>query len=270
MSNPDLPPEILDFIVDILRDQPEALKRCCLVSKSWVPRTRKYLFAEITFRTEKGLKLWKKTFPNPSTSPAHYAKTLFIQCSQVVVAADAEPGGWITGFSSVVSLRVESRALFANGSFSLAPFHGLSPAAKSLRIIIPSLPPPQIINLVLSFPLLEDLAVTTSFRMSTDNDDGSDKVLTTVQPSSLPKFTGSLELYLMGGMKRVTGRLLSLPGGIHFQKLALTCFHEADRLAAMALVEGCSHALESLKISDCCGVSIQRMRLHRQLTSVSS
>jgi hypothetical protein len=270
MSNPSLPPEILDYIIDLLYYQPETLKRCCLVSKSWISRTRKHLFVDIRFRTEKRLKLWKKMFPDPSTSPAHYAETLFIQCSQVVVAADAEPGGWITGFSSVVSLRVESRVSFANGSFSLVPFHGLSPAVKSLRIIIPALPPPRIINLVLSFPLLEDLAVTTSFRMLTDNDDGSHKVLTAIQPSSLPKFTGSLELYLMGGMKRVTGQLLSLPGGIHFQKLALTCYHEADRLAVMALVEGCSHALESLKISDFCGVSIQRMRLHRQLTSVSS
>ena len=32
MSN--LPPEILDYILDLLHDEPEALKECCLVSKS--------------------------------------------------------------------------------------------------------------------------------------------------------------------------------------------------------------------------------------------
>jgi hypothetical protein len=56
MSNPDLPPEILDYIIDLLHDEPETLKRCCLVSKSWVPRTRKHLFADIGFQTEEHLK----------------------------------------------------------------------------------------------------------------------------------------------------------------------------------------------------------------------
>jgi len=38
-SNPYLPPEILDYIVDLLHNSPNALKECCLVSKSWIPRT---------------------------------------------------------------------------------------------------------------------------------------------------------------------------------------------------------------------------------------
>ncbi|KAF9642569.1 hypothetical protein BDM02DRAFT_3078319, partial [Thelephora ganbajun] len=61
MSNPHqvhLPPEIFDYIVDFLHDTPETLKQCCLVSKSWVPRTRKYLFADIEFFTESDLEAW--------------------------------------------------------------------------------------------------------------------------------------------------------------------------------------------------------------------
>ncbi|KAF9644814.1 hypothetical protein BDM02DRAFT_3067122, partial [Thelephora ganbajun] len=52
MSNPyqvHLPPEILDCIVDFLRDQPETLKQCCLVSKSWVSRARSHLFTNVEF-----------------------------------------------------------------------------------------------------------------------------------------------------------------------------------------------------------------------------
>ncbi|KAF9645264.1 hypothetical protein BDM02DRAFT_3073690, partial [Thelephora ganbajun] len=52
MSSPHqshLPPEILDYIVDLLHDEPETLKQCCLVSKSWVSRTRKHLFANVEF-----------------------------------------------------------------------------------------------------------------------------------------------------------------------------------------------------------------------------
>ena len=42
-----LPPETLDYITDFLHDKPEIFNECSLVSKSWVPRARKYLPAEI-------------------------------------------------------------------------------------------------------------------------------------------------------------------------------------------------------------------------------
>jgi hypothetical protein len=259
MSVPHLLPEILDYIADLLHAKPETLKRCCLVSKSWIPRTRKHLFADIRFRTKERLKLWKKTFPDPSTSPARYAKTLFIECSQVVVAADAEPGGWITGFSRVVHFGVHSQASFADGSFSLVPFHGLSPVLKSLRVtgLVP--PSSQIIDLILSFPLLEDLVVyvNTPHGVLTDNDDSPNMLLTAVQPSNSPVFSGFLELHMKGGMGSFTRQLLSLPIDIHFRKLALTWFHEADYLTATALVERCSHALESLKITGLSRMSVQ-------------
>ena len=257
MSAPHLLPEILDYIADLLHAKPETLKRCCLVSKSWIPRTRKHLFADIRFRTGKRLELWKETFPDPLTSPARYAKTLFIECSHVVVAADVEPGGWITGFSRVVNLRVDSQASFADGSFSFVPFHGLSPVLKSLRVTGPPPPSSQIINLVFSFPLLEDLAVFTSSKTPTDNGDSPNRLLTAIQPSSSPVFSGFLELHMKGGMGSFTRPLLSLPIGIHFRKLALTWFQEADHLTTIALVERCSHALESLKITGLSRTSVQ-------------
>ncbi|KAF9789295.1 hypothetical protein BJ322DRAFT_1000309, partial [Thelephora terrestris] len=47
MSNRFIPPEICDHIVDFLHDDPKTLKQCCLCSRSWVPRTRKHLFAVV-------------------------------------------------------------------------------------------------------------------------------------------------------------------------------------------------------------------------------
>ncbi|KAF9647951.1 hypothetical protein BDM02DRAFT_3065508, partial [Thelephora ganbajun] len=44
-----LPQEILDLIIDHLRDEPDMLKICCIVSKPWVQRTRKHLFVHIKF-----------------------------------------------------------------------------------------------------------------------------------------------------------------------------------------------------------------------------
>jgi hypothetical protein len=106
MSNIHLPVETLDHIVDHLHDTRDALRNCCLVSKSWVPRARRHLFAEIAFRTIESLESWKKTFPDPSTSPARYAKFLFIYCPQAVTA-----DSWIRSFSGAKYLNVSYRRL---------------------------------------------------------------------------------------------------------------------------------------------------------------
>jgi len=105
MSNPRLPAELLDHVVDFLHDTKYALRSCCLVSKLWIPRTRMHLFADVTFLAETRLESWKETFPDPSTSPAHYTKTLFIDCLLVTVS-DAEAGGWIRSFSRVMHLKM--------------------------------------------------------------------------------------------------------------------------------------------------------------------
>lgn len=108
MSSPDLPPETFDYIIDLLYDQPQTLRDCCLVSKSWVPRTRKHLFADIKFHSVDTLGSWKNTFPDPSSSPAYHTLSLFIGCPQVIVKADGEDGSWIWGFSRIERLAVNS------------------------------------------------------------------------------------------------------------------------------------------------------------------
>ena len=265
MSDPHLPTDILDHIVDLLHN--DTLRNCCLVSKSWIPRTRKHLFAKISFRTAESLQSWKKTFPDPSTSPAYYAKTLSISCLPVAVVADAESGGWITGFSRVVHLEVADHHMehVDQLATSLVLFHGFSPTIKSLRVTLTvPMESSHIFSLILSFPLLEDLIVTTRYNASTDNGDGSDRLSTIVQPSDPPAFTGCLDLYLVEGMAPIARRLLSLPGGLHFWKLTLKMFCGEDVLLTMALVEKCSHTLEFLEVScGLLGTFIQHLRPHQ-------
>jgi hypothetical protein len=253
MSNLHLPVEILDHIIDYLHGTEDALRSCCLVSKSWIPRTRKHLFAHIWFHTVRDVHAWKRTFPDPSTSPAHYAKTLSIDSPAVVTAADAEVGGYIGSFFSVTGLETgadRTEPDFNQSAIPLAPFHGFFPAIKSLCLVIPALPLSQVFNLILSFPLLEDLDVILVGESSDNGDDSEeDEMPTATQPPSPPMFTGSLDLCLSEGMEPFFARrLLSLPGGIHFRKLTLTWLHEEDYLLTTALVEGCSHTLEFLEI----------------------
>jgi len=68
MSNQHLPPEIVDHIIDELHEETQTFRNCCLVAKSWVPRTRKHLFVDSEFTSHKVLEPWKNTFPGPSNS----------------------------------------------------------------------------------------------------------------------------------------------------------------------------------------------------------
>ena len=73
----DLPCELLDHIVDFLHNDQTSLKKCCLVSKSWIPRSRKCLFAVIRFHCLGNLQSWKKAYPDPSTSLLHVTPKLY-------------------------------------------------------------------------------------------------------------------------------------------------------------------------------------------------
>ena len=260
MSNPYLPPELLDHIVDLLHDDQNALRKCCLVSKSWIPRTRKHLFAEIVLFTEERLESGKKMFPDPSTSPVCFTKRLCAESIHVVEAAGAEAGGWLRGFSRIVHLGVETLDLYPAGTdkvIYLTPFHGFAQTVKSLRVGSVFYPPSWIFDLILSFPLLVDLAVT-NYRFSVDGGGGSGGSSAAVRPSNPPVFTGALELRLKEGLRPIAGRLLSLSGSVRFRELTLTWHCGEDIQLTTALVGECSHTLESLSIiSGLRGVSVQ-------------
>ena len=180
-----LPPEILDLIVDHLRDKPSALKKCCVLSKSWVPRTRRYLFARIRFHyTKRSIKSWKLVFPDPSDSLAHHACTLFLREKNPSALADPDVGCWIRTFYRVESLHVNT--LGRNHGFSFVQFHGFSPTLRSLTLSHTSTPLQEIFNLICSFPLLEDLGLTTI--VPKGDTDGWNI------PSTSPKLTGYLKI----------------------------------------------------------------------------
>jgi len=240
MSNPRLPPEILDYVVDLLHDKPGALKQCCLVSKSWVPRTRKHLFANINLKRVYDLAAWKKTFPDPANSPAYHTRSLFVGCLDSVTVADAEEGGWIRAFSRVVWFKLRtSRHHYPDTC--LVPFHNFSPALKSLQLIS-FLPRSRVFNLVCSLPLLEDLSICEP-RIG-----GADSDRIDFQPPTSPLLTGTFESYNKGGSGPTVRWLLSLPGGFHFRKLVLTWRNEEDIRWITELVVGCSDTLECFDI----------------------
>lgn len=216
---PNLPSETVDCIIDLLHNEPKTLKACCLVSKSWIPRTRKYLFANIVFHSIADLERWKKRFPDPSNSPALYTPTLTICCPMAVLtallqSAPRKVGSWVEEERWPCVLWVLRNLLTSCYNFS--------PVLRSLRVEYLILPCPEFFDLICSFPLLEDLAISGQDKSL----DGVDDLYESrnVYPSTSPPLTGTLAFTITGprGMRNTTRRLLELPNGLHFRELTVS------------------------------------------------
>ncbi|KAF9642587.1 hypothetical protein BDM02DRAFT_2029105 [Thelephora ganbajun] len=104
-----LPQEILDLIINYLRDEPNTLKTCCIVSKAWVQRTQKHFFAQINFLPlSSSLSLWREVFPDPTNSPARHVRTLSIRHPELITVADTDT---LRTFCGVVHLKVHAGML---------------------------------------------------------------------------------------------------------------------------------------------------------------
>ena len=236
-----LPSEILDLIVDHLRDEPVALKACCVASKSWVSRTRRHLFACVEFHAEEStLQSWMKVFPDPSNSPAHYARSLLIRDPLIFTAASMNARAWICAFHRVVHMGLDVLRWYG-GQGSLVPLHGLSPILQTLSIFCTSIPLSETLSLICSFPSLENLTFMT---LVDGRPDGW------IIPPTSPKFTGTLSLWVgpRDGTRPTLRHLLDLPGGLHFSKISVD-FPIEDAESTISLVSGCFDTLESLCIN---------------------
>jgi len=231
-----LPPEILDLIVDHLCGEPTTLKACCLVSKSWVPRSRRHLFSRVTFNMFwPSITFWMTVFPDPLTSPAHYTRTLTVTGLRVGTVTNNDVTPWIRAFRNVVHLHVKTLGWSSPGLF-----RGLSPIVRSLHLEAPNTRPSAIFDVICSFPLLEDLALF-ALSSKTEDDDRT-------TPPTLPRLVRSL--LLSGWINLATRRLLDVPNDLHLTKLTFELLHETDFKPAMDLVSRCSDTLESLCITE--------------------
>ena len=69
-------------------------------------------------------------------------------------------------------------------------------------------------------------------------------------PLTSPRLTGFLELCSMvEGFSPTVDRLLGLPNGLNFTKIAVVCLTAEDFDSTTGLVSGCSNTLESLKVT---------------------
>ena len=239
----NLPIEIVDLILDFLSNERSTLQACCVISKSWVHRVRKHLFAHVQFNVPRpSIESWIKTFPDPSNSPAHLSRTLSIRGEPVVVVASLHARPWVRAFDKIVNLNLEISWWdnFETSTRSLIPFHALSPSLKSLSITCLPIPPSDIFNFICSFHFLEDFTLNlTAIYEITDT--------SPTIPSTSPKLTGSLHLAMKSGVQSTVRRFLDLPGGLHFSKISLFWL-DRDAGSAADLISRCFDSLQSLRI----------------------
>ena len=207
-SDPYLPPEILDYIIDFLEGDFDALAQCCLVSKSWISRARKHIFAVVVFEEEDDLESWKEMFPDPANSPSYHTYALAIGCDP----GNMEESGWIRGFPRLEQLIVGCKDW--TDPFSLPK---LAPSLRAL-ITISSLPHPQIFDLIRSLPFLEVLALRGDVA-DTDESNGPPAIVPT-----------------------------SSPGGLRLRELELSWCRKQDLPQVAEIVGACSDTLEYLDI----------------------
>ena len=189
MSHPLLPAELLGHTVDHLHDTRDALKSCCLVSASWVTRTRRHLFANVAFRSEKRPTIMKKYVSRSLQVPACYTDHLAVSCLKEVTPADAEECGWIPTFLRVARSDVD----ISGPEISLLQFYGFSPSLRSLQICYNNSPSPRILNLIHLFPLIEDLSLVTCDDDPVEDFDGPHAAVR-------PPLTGCPKLYAWEGI----------------------------------------------------------------------
>jgi len=172
-------------------------------------------------------------------TPAHHARALSIRHSHLITTSDVDT---ILTFCNVERLDVITVG-WRDARISLAPLHGLFPVLNSLYLSFISLPDSEIFGLICSFPLLEDLTLVSLGRGHRDEQWNA--------PPTSPRFNGTLKVKTaFEGIRSITHRLLDLPNGIHFTKIAVPWLSEEDVRSTMDLASRCADTLQSLDITN--------------------
>lgn len=211
-----LPPEIFDLIINHLDHNKTTLRAYCLVSKSWVPRIRRRLFACVEFWSRKSVGSWMEAFPDPANSPAHHTRKLHIHAPAITPLANSDARAWVRSFRLVVALSVHGH--WEDGGSS------------------------DVVDFICSFPLLQDLWLCLSTKDTSITDIDIDDAWA-VPPTS-PILNGSFVLKTCD-VNHFTRQLLRLPGGLHFSQISVS---GCDPESIPDLVSRCSTTLESLRI----------------------
>ena len=239
------PPELIDAVIDQLREDVDALKACALTSSSWLPTSRYHLFNEVFLEDEASILRWTQTFSTPSDIPS-YVENLHVGCVSLLDDNSNLPldfstftrlSGLIIGGSEVTP---RYRHLSEN------PFRRIillpSTSLRTFSLSFPVLPVSDVFSVVRHFPRLDNLSLRCfAVLPSTDTVDN--------KTDASPSFRGALTLVSHLNYKPLVTNLLAFPGGIHFAHLNIAVLRDDELPNLRELVDRCSHTITSLHIT---------------------
>jgi len=237
------PPELIDAVIDQLREDVNALKACALTSSSWLPTSRYHLFNDVFFEDGTSILRWTRTFSTPSDIPS-YVENLHVGCVSLL---DSNPAPDLSTFTRL-------KGLFIGGSevtpryryLDKIPFRRItllqSTSLRTFSLSLPVLPVSDVFSVVRHFPCLDNLSLRC-FAVLAPADTVDDKT------DGSPSFRGALTLVSHLNYGPLVTNLLAFPSGIHFTHLNIAVLRDDELPNLRELVEACSHTITSLHIT---------------------
>jgi hypothetical protein len=235
---PRIPQDIVDNVLDhlVIDSDFKSLQSCALVSKSWVPLCRRYLFHTILF-TSRDTAKWLKAFPIPEESPAHHVRNLRFLLGEFFGAPSRRFSEHTPWFANVEKMTLSGRG----GCLpSWMPSLGRLPQSiTSLIINMDMVSLARIRDVLVQLPNLNDLSLSGP--------------LIVVDRSTLlgmridlgGRFGGQLRLFNGCAEKDVMNMLLEVPTGLHFTEMYIRGAHKSF-LSTVRLAEACGKTLAKL------------------------
>ena len=241
----DLAQELVDYIIDLIHDDPATLLRVSLVSKAWVCRTRAYLCKSLKITHSKLLSL----DPSHLAPLGGYVKTLQLDWP----GRTADPSAILDCFeqSEPHSLAIHScelrgldkqtiRRYFAKfpcTSITALELHGISATRGTLPILL-SL-----------FPNVDDLTISVA---EWSNNPGSvDNENETIQQIPSPRLRGSFKFLDPPGRRPwsyLRGDILCVIAALPLQFQTVSLDYAELSQEASALLRSCSKTVRKLFI----------------------
>lgn len=246
-----LPRELVARVIDLLHDDPEALRSSCLVHPWWISPCRRHLFSSANFHELFDLELWADSFPSALHSPAKNVRNLSIaglwaSLGDEEFNPDELEGPLLEHFRSfdlVQKLTLTALNLNVVPSPELH-FSHLRSSLTSLELYSPyPTTPTKLLQFISSFPRLQNLLIAGIGNWREEQEVGCFPRLETSPP-----LRGSLKLvdsHDPGG--RFISGLVDLPNGVSFCSITVDLISE-DYRAVGRLVKYCATPLETLQI----------------------
>jgi len=246
-----LPPELIDHIVNLLRDNRGSLAAVSLVSKAWTSWSQAHLFETLHLRLY-NVQRWLKDIPPDANGPASHTRTLTLE--------DCPHQPWInpqyldsrissSSFASFRDVRslslVHWNATIFNGASPEPSFGRFGNSLRSLSLQFCMLDPATLFDFFSLLPNVQDLEITHLYPRSL--------TLGTIPdvPEITPSFRGTLSLANLDSGHLILKALAALP--LHFTTISIkVCiFHEPD--AYQMLLTSCRETLVTLRFESCRG-----------------